>query len=43
MDDVVFLRDGRMARRVYSEATIEHDKLNSRDSNQMWFNYTDVK
>ena len=34
VDDVMFSRNGNMARHAYSSAAIEHDKHNSRDSKQ---------
>jgi len=36
VDDVTFTYDGPMARHVDSKASIEQDKLNSRDSNQIF-------
>jgi len=38
LDDIVFSHNDPMARHVYSEAAIDHDEHNSRDSNQILLN-----
>jgi len=41
VDDVTFSHNDHMARRVYSQAAMDHDKQNSRDSRQILLDDTD--